>query len=234
MPSLVNRIRWLLMGALLLSACSMNVQQIFLNPTATPTLKATETITPTKPPTSTPTIPSLTFTVTPTLVGYKSPTLTPEFTATVATLTATIANTPTATVEMKGFVTAFISGSQFFKAGVCLPTSIKFTAQVADIGRTTYVLLFVRFKSRQTGATGEWADSIAMQSIGAGTYVHDLVPTEMKGLDSFKNAWVEYQFVSTDAKAKEIGRTATFKERLVLLDCVPSPTPSESVTPTPP
>ena len=111
-----------------------------------------------------------------------------------------------------------------------MPVSVKFTAQVSDIGNTAFVLLFVRFKSKQTGATGEWADSIAMQSIGAGTFVHDLVTTEMKGLKYFVNAWVQYQFVATNSNSDKIGRTDIFSERLTLLECEVTPTASPTST----
>ncbi len=224
----MKKISILLLYAILTSSCSM--EQIFLIPTTTPTPSATSTIAPTEIPTLTATIATPTFTLTPTLAGQKTETPTPDFTPTSSATVTTIPNTPTATVEIRGFVRIFTSGSEFFKEGVCEPTSVKFTAQVADVGNTAFVLLFVRFKSKQTGATGEWADSIAMQSIGAGTFVHDLVATEMKGLEYFKNAWVEYQFVSTNSNSRKMGGTGIFGKRLTLLDCVPTPTPLISST----
>jgi hypothetical protein len=59
-----------------------------------------------------------------------------------------------------------------------------------------------------------------------------LVPSEMKAVDLFENAWVQYQLVVTDANSNQIGKTDVFSERLTLLECVPTPVPTESVTPT--
>jgi len=215
---------FLLIFAMLLSSCS---SLTVVNPTVIPTREATSS--PTDVPTSTPVTPTLTFTVTPTLAGQRTRTPTPIFDFTATQLTGTplfliTPDTPTPTVEMEGFVAVSISEKEFYKTGECLPTSVKFTAQAADVGNTAFVLLFVRFKSKQTGTTSKWT-SITMQSIGAGTYTHDLVPEEMIGLDLFENAWVQYQFVATRSNSKEIGRTDIFSEKLTLLDCESTPTP---------
>jgi len=214
----------------------MTMEQIFLLPVDTPTLAATSTMTPTDIPSSTATIPTPTFTLTPTLAGQKTETPTPDYTPTLATVTPLALftpNTPTPAVKMRGFVTAFTSEKQFYKAGACHPTTVKFTAQVADPAGTAFVQLFLRFKSRQSGATSEWT-SITMQSIGGGTFIHDLKAEEMKGVDFFRNSWVQYQFVATDSGINEIGRTDIFDERLSLLECVPTPVPSESAIPSMP
>jgi hypothetical protein len=207
----------------LISACSMSVEEIFLIPTKTLTPTLTSTITPTNIPTFTATIVTPTFSLTPTLAGQRTPTLTLEPTLTVKPSETPVPPTLTSTVAMQGFVTVFTSRADFFKAGICEPTSVKFTAQAANAAGTAFVVLFVRFKSRQTGATSEWT-SITMQRLNPGTFVHDLVASEMKGVDSFPNAWVQYQLVATDSKTNEIGRTAIFDERLSVLNCVPTPT----------
>lgn len=131
---------------------------------------------------------------------------------------------------MQGFVKVAVSDSEFYKGEACQPISVKFTAQVSDIGNTAFVLLFVRFKSKQTAATGEWADSIAMQPVTSGIFIHDLVTSEMTGLEYFINAWVEYQLVATNSNADEIGRTGIFSERLTLLECDATPTPTFTAT----
>lgn len=229
----------LLTCALLLSACSMTVGQ-FLGAPPTPTTVPTFTSTPTDKPTFTPTVPTPTYTLTPTLVGLKTKTLTPNFTPTQLILTPLdVVALPSATpilivtkVAMPGFVSISISDEVFYKGKACLPVSVKFNAQVADPGSAAFVTLFARFKSKQSGATSTWT-SIAMQNIGVGTFSHDLVPREMKAVDLFENAWVQYQFVATDANSNQIGKTDTFSERLTLLECVPTPTPPPaSMTPT--
>jgi len=234
----MKKISILLIFAVALSACSMTVSQ-FLGIPATPTAVPTFTNTPTDMPTFTPTVPTPTFTVTPTLVGQKTKTSTPDFTPTQLILTPLgITLLPSVTpislvpnVKMPGFISVSVSDEVFYKGKKCLPSSVKFMAQAANPANTAFVVLFVRFKSKQTGSTSEWT-SITMQSLGIGTFTHDLIPLEMKGVDYFENAWVQYQLVATDANSNKLGRTDIFDERLTLLECVPTPTPIPPITPT--
>ncbi len=234
----MKKISILLICAVLISACSMTVDQFFGAP-PTPTPAPTITNTPTDKPTFTPTVPTPTYTLTPTMVGLKTKTSTPDLSPTQLLLTpldvtALPSETPISLVTqvpMEGFISISTSSEVFYKGKECQPVSVKFTTQVADPINTKFVVLFVRFKSRQSGATSEWT-SITMQGAGVGTYAHDLVPSEMKAVDYFENAWVQYQFVATDSNSKEVGRTDTFSERLTLLECVITPTPTASITPT--
>ena len=236
----MKKISTFLIFAVLLTACSMTVNEFLgIQPTAAiaPTFF---TNTPTDAPTFTPTVPSPTFTATPTMMGQKTKTVTPEFTPTPLILTPLgVTLLPSTTpvelvtqVAMPGFVSISVSDEAFYKGKDCPPTSVKFTAQVTNPANVAFVLLFVRFKSKQTGVTSEWADSIAMQSIGGGTYTHDLTTLEMKAVNLFENAWVQYQLVARDSNSKEAGRTDIFSERLTLLECVPTPIPTASITPT--
>lgn len=213
--------------AILLSSCTMTVDQLFSIPAVTVTSEPMReaTSTPLDTPSATSTVPTPTFTLTPTLVGLK----TPPFTPVIASETPLVLLDPR--VDMEGFVTVAVSSSEFYKTAGCEPVSVKFTVQVGDPSNTAFVVLSVRFKSKQTGATGKWA-GITMQTIGAGTFTHELFSTEMKSVDSFRNAWVQYQFVATDSKSHEVGRTGVFNESLTLLDCEPTPTPSLIPTPT--
>jgi hypothetical protein len=63
--------------------------------------------------------------------------------------------------------------------------------------------------------------------------MHDLITLEMKAVNSFENAWVQYQIVATDSNSKQVGKTDVFSERLTLLECVPTPIPAASLTPVP-
>jgi len=198
-----------------------------------PAVSATNTRTPV--PSATPVTPTLTFTTTPTLVGLKSPTPTLEISSTpeisVTPLQLIIPNTATATFQMEGFLAVRASVSEFYKGRKCDPSSVKFSAQVVDRDRVAFVLLFVRFRSLNEGKTSEWS-SIPMETIGAGTYVHDLYSDEMKKDGFYNTAWIDYQFVATTSDAKEIGRTALFKEKLKMLPCTATPTPtSATITP---
>jgi hypothetical protein len=229
----------LLIFILLLSACSMTVNEFLgvqVTATAVPTFF---TNTPTDMPTITPTVPSPTFTITPTMIGLKTKTSTPEFTPTqLIVTTEAVTPLPSATpielvpqVAMPGFISISVSDEVFYKEKECKPASTKFTVQVSDAAKTSFVVLFVRFKSKQTGTTSEWT-SITMQGAGVGMYAHDLIPLEMKAVDYFENTWVQYQLVATDASSNQIGRTGIFDERLALLECVPTPAPAASITPT--
>jgi hypothetical protein len=222
-----------LIFAILLSACSIGLDQ-FLNTQPTFTPAPTFTNTPTNVPTFTPTVPTPTFTVTPTLIGQKTRTSIPELTSTPLPVTPLPSITPVSLVpqvKMPSFVSISVSNPEFYKGKECPPSSVIFTAQ-AGSPNVVFVVLFVRFKSKLTGTTSEWT-SITMQSSNIpGSFTHELVPLEMKALDYFENAWVQYQLVSTDANSNPIGRTDIFDERLTLLECVPTPTSTITITPT--
>lgn len=234
----MKRISALLIFVLLLSACSMTVDQLLGRPTATPVKMLTNT--PTTAPTLTPTVPSPTFTSSPTMIPQSVKSPTPLVSPTLLILTQVgVIPMPLSTavelapqVKMTGFVSVAVSDAEFYKGTQCQPASTKFTANVADAAGTAFVVLFVRFKSKQTGTTSEWT-SIGMSPSGIpGIYTHDLVASEMKAVKLFENAWVQYQLVATNAGSREVGRTDIFSERLTLLECVITPTPEPSITPT--
>lgn len=215
-------------------ACAVLSFACLFIPAALPTPIFTPTNIPTDVPTSTPITPTLTFTSTPTLVGQRTATATIEVTSTELAVTEIFLitpNTSTPAPQMKGFLSVNVSEKEFYRAGECLPTTVKFTAQVTDILNTPYVDLFVRFKSKQSDSASEWT-RIKMETIGAGTFVYDLTAAEMRGGLTFQDPWIQYQFVATAANAREIGRTDIFSERLTLLNCEPTPTPSLSPSPT--
>lgn len=211
--------------AVLLSACSLGL--FFGDSIASPSPPA-DTHTPLPSPTSI--AATRTFTPTPTMIGHRSPTL--ELSATPLPPTDTAApvpqitrTTPTPTIQMKGFISVSVSPLQIYKSGGCIPSSAKFVAQVTDPIRTGYVQLFVRFKSRQSGNTSKWT-SIPMQSVGAGTFIHELTTDQMIGENLFRASWVQYQLVAVTPSGREIGRTGVFGEHLLALECSPeTPTP---------
>ena len=232
----------LLIFTILLSSCSMTVDQFLgIPPTSTIVPTFTITNTPTEVPSFTPTVPTPTFTETPTLVGLKTKTSIPEFTSTESTITSVgttllPSGTPISLVTqvpMKGFVKLSVSDEAFYKKKPCMPVSVKFTVQVTDPAPVTVVTLFVRFKSKLTNVASRWTSIIMeKQAIGIGMYTYDLVPSDMKAVDLFDNAWVQYQIVSTDANSTVVGKTDVFSEGLTLLNCVLTATPTASITPT--
>ncbi len=223
----MKKILLILIAALVSFSCSIG-QFIPILATPTPLPTATETLTPEPTATNTePAPPTPTFTLTPTLVGFKSPTPTasitetPEFTPTQPT--ATDFPTLTPTVSMPGFVFVSASASEFYKGTLCEPSTVKITAQVFDQITVKYVLLFARFKSITSQRASKWTN-IPMGTIGAGTFIHDLSSDQMLEDAYFESSWVEYQIVATSASGKEIGRTDIFKEKIKMLECVPTPT----------
>jgi hypothetical protein len=219
----------LLLCSIVVAACSV------LSPGPTPTLAPTLTNTRTPAPSATATVPTQTFTNTPTLIvapRTNTPTADTSITQTVATpLVLITPDTVTPSPKMTGFISVLVSEKEFYKGKKCEPSSVNFTAQVSEPGRSAYVVLFLRFKGKRSGVTSVWT-SLKMNSKGAGTFSYDLTSDEMIGVASFSsNPWVEYQLVTTESNTHEIGRTDIFSERLSLLDCRPELTPQISATP---
>lgn len=203
-----------------------------LAPVPTPTPEPTQTDTATPLPTPTPVTPTLTFTFTPTLIGLKTPTFTPQVSSTPeATITAfttptlTASNTAPPPVGTEGFISIGISLTEIYKSLGCEPSVVRITAQAVDSTATVYVLLFARFKSMTAERVGKWT-KYDMIPLGAGTFMYDLSSDQIKDDAYFESAWVEYQIVATTKAGSEIGRTGIFKERLKMLACDPSATPT--------
>ena len=216
----------LLIAALISFACSVGQ---FMPLAATPTPVPTETITHTPLPTSTPITPTLTFTSTPTLIGFKTPTLTLQATeiptlSSVTPLALITPNTLTPTVQLDGLIFVNASETEIYKGAECEPFMVKITAQVIDRDKVSHVLLFARFKSLTSDRASKWTN-IEMGTIGAGTYIHDLTSDQMLEDAFFQTAWIEYQIVLTNTVGREIGRSAIFKEKIKMLECIPTPTP---------
>ncbi|NOH03592.1 MAG: hypothetical protein HND47_17350 [Chloroflexi bacterium] len=128
---------------------------------------------------------------------------------------------------MKGFLFVTFTPMEFYKGTKCEPSKVKITAQVQDRDNVKYVLLFARFKSMTSQRTGKWTN-IPMETIGAGTYIHDLSSDEILEDAFFQTSWVEFQIVATSQSGRELGRTDIFKGKLKMLECVPTPTPTSA------
>jgi len=222
----MNKIIVLLICACFTASCSLG--GLILQPVSSPTPRATSTKTYTPIPSVTPVTPTLTFTLTPTLSGLKSATPTLEFSPTTESSITPLAlitpNTPTATIQMEGFVSVIVSSTEFYRGTSCFPSSVKFSAQVANAGLVDQVSLAARFTSKTSGNSGSWS-YFNMQPVGGGTYSYELTAATIKGDTLYRNPWVDYQFIAITSTLKEVGRTEVFKERLSLLECAP-PTPT--------
>lgn len=219
----------LLLTLLLIFSLACSLGTFAPQPTATPAPTQTDTATPL--PTPTPVTPTLTFTSTPTLISNTAiPTI--ETTSTeLSTPTATQAlSTPYTVmppVNIKGFISITISLTEVFKAKGCEPSVVRITAQVVNPNDVSFVLLFSRFKSLKAERTGKWT-TVQMIPLGAGTYIFDLSSALMKDDAYFENAWIEYQVVSTNQAGTELGRTDIFKERLKMVECIFTATPTSA------
>lgn len=208
-------------------ACSLGT----FAPQTTSTPAPTQTDTATPLPTPTPVTPTLTFTSTPTLISNTAiPTV--ETTSTLfLTPTATQAlstpYTPMPPVSIEGFISITSSLTEVFKAKGCEPSVVHITAQVVNPTEVSFVLLFSRFKSIKAERTGKWT-TVQMVPLGAGTYIFDLSSSLMKDDAYFENAWIEYQVVSTNQAGTELGRTDIFKERLKMVQCIFTATPTSA------
>lgn len=216
----------LFLSAFLTFACTGILAPV---PTSTPVPTATNTTTP--PPSPTPVTPTLTFTLTPTLIGIKTTApavdVTPTAIVSITPLAQITPNTVTPTFQLDGFISIIASLNEIYKAGICEPQTVRITAQVTDVNGAAFVLLFARFKSPTAERYGKWT-KIDMQTIGAGTFFHDLTTAQIHEDAFFQTAWIEYQVVATSQSGREIARTGIFKERIKMLECVPTPTPTSA------
>ena len=218
------RILALVLAGAFTSGCSFSLSDwIGVIPALQPPPTSTASNTPRPTATALPILPTATFTFTPTLVGQKSPTPSPVIRLTATPSAVTPAGTSTPRPQMDGLTAIDISATQFYSTA-CEPNTVTFTVRVGEPARVAYVVLFVRFKSPATGATGPWTD-FTMEPTGPGSYTHELNATEMNAFGSFVDPWIQYQLVTTDRSINILGRTQIFDEVLSLkTSCVPTQT----------
>src|SRR5271157_2042096 len=165
---------------LMLSACSLpgasNILTSLATPTRLPPATNTAYIAASDTPTITETLSTPTFTGTPTLMGGGF-TATPTLTATSLTetpnLTESPMDTPTSLIVGtplgQGFTSVKISGNLLHWGG-CDPSSITFTAHVADPTNEVAVLLFLLLNSPTTGELTKWEAGAIMTGDSTGTF----------------------------------------------------------------
>lgn len=210
--------------AVFLLACSISSLPL---PGASTPAPPTEVTTPPPTATFTPDVPP-TFTFTPTLIGAKptnTPTETPVPTDQILFITPPTATfiplkpsvTPTSVLEGSGYI-SFEQSTDLFYWGACDPHAVTLTVQVADPGHTFSVVIFLKYRNRETGASTGWNQGLSMDSVGGGTYTILLDGTEM-GVYNDQPTWVMFQIVSTDINAREIARSPIFGDYLTLSKC---------------
>jgi len=220
--------------ALMLLACSVSDLSNILSPLDTPTPRPSATntvyVTSTDIPTITPTLPTPTFTETPTLVGGGF-TATPALTSISLTETPAVTGSPIDTTSTSiiggfsfltppgvGFTSVKISGN-LLKWGGCEPSSITFTAQVADPSKVASVTLWIRLKNPTTGESTKWESGAIMNGDKTGNYTYALTPKNISHYDEFPNGWLQYQIVAVDAYFDRIGYTQQYLNNITIAPC---------------
>jgi len=225
-----------LISALVLTllGCSVSDVSKFLPrvtaPTHLPPATNTVSVSPSDTPTITATLPTPTFTGTPTLIGggftstptmtVPPPTETPAATESSANDTATpdIAESSSATPVGVGFTSVKISGNVLHWGG-CEPSSITFTAHVADPANETAVLLFYRLDNPTTGEMTKMGGGALMNGDSSGIFTYTLTAKNVTHYEDFPGAWLQFQFVATNGSLRHLGYTQIYLNSITISPC---------------
>jgi hypothetical protein len=160
--------------------------------------------TPTTLPAATATIPVATQPV----VFSPTPTFAPSVTPTLFQ-TATQTMTPIALFDDPKLSAQVISLS-------CEPQLVRFDVAV-NHPATYSVVLFFRLRYKSSGDRTNWNAGVVMLP-NAGRFIYDLKASGLTDFNQFKEpvAWVQFQFVATDANRTILGRSEVFLDRLTL------------------
>ncbi len=215
-----------LLGLTLLACSTADLVMLVVTPTLSPSPLPPPTETPSKTPTITLTQPTPTFTYTPTLIGLR-----PTAIATVSG-TPPATDTPEITSTSEGSIILFPESTGFFSAlvsepviyyGKCnLPKQARIGVRVRDTGKVKFVAFFMRLRSKSSGNATGWDIGTVMQPVSDGLYTLTLDADDLHGPEPYsyyKDAWVEFQLVATNAYGREVARTAKVTDQLSLSPC---------------
>lgn len=165
------------------------------------------------PVTFTPTESSLVLDALPTQTLVPLPTFSEEFINDMSKTTFFIQNV--------GFRGILYSGStMYWGEGACVTRSIKMTVFVEDPERTDRVYLFLRLRDKQnTLNVGEWSAGAEMIKLEDGSFNYNIETRNLRRYFYYKNAWIEYQFVSVNENNEIIGRTQLYDRNVSLVKC---------------
>jgi hypothetical protein len=219
----------------LLTGCSgfqmPDITQLLATPTAavpvdTATVQPTVTRIPTRDlfsistntpvtftPTDTPLVPVATPTRIPTQTLVPLPTYSEEFINDLSSTTFFSQNV--------GFQGILYSGATlYWGEGACVTRSIKMTVLVDDPDRTDRVFMFLRLRDKQnTLNVGEWSAGAEMIKLDDGSFNYNIETHNLRRYFYYKNAWIEYQFVSVNENLEILGRTQLYDRNLSLVKC---------------
>lgn len=114
----------------------------------------------------------------------------------------------------------FSAPTLYWGDGACTTRSIKMTVFVEDPIRTDRVYMFLRLRDKQnTLNVGEWNAGSEMIKLEDGSFNYNIEPRHLRRYFYYKNAWIEYQFVSVNEKNEILGRTQIYDHTLSLVKC---------------
>jgi hypothetical protein len=121
-------------------------------------------------------------------------------------------------VGFKGVL--YSAGTLYWGEGACVTRSIKFTVFVEDPERTDRVFLFMRLRDKQnTLNVGEWNAGSEMIKVEDGSFNYNIETYHLRRYSGYKNAWIEYEFVSVNENNEILGRTQLYDRNLSLAKC---------------
>lgn len=178
-------------------------RDLFAISTSTPV-----TFTPTPSPIGSDAIPTFT---TPTLVPL--PTFSEQFINDLSRVTFFAEN-----VGFRGIL--FSAATLYWGEGACPTRSIKMTVFVEDPERTDRVYMFLRLRDKEnTLSVGEWSAGAEMIKVDDGSFNYNIETWNLRRYFFYKNAWIEYQFVSVNENNEILGRTQLYDRNLSLARC---------------
>lgn len=124
-------------------------------------------------------------------------------------------------VQNVGFQGILFSGAtMYWGEGACTTRSIKMTVFVDDPARTDRVYMFLRLRDKSdTLNVGEWSAGAEMIKLDDGSFNYNIETYNLRRYFYYKNAWIEYQFVSVNEDNEIIGRTQLYDRNLSLAKC---------------
>ncbi|NTU55253.1 MAG: hypothetical protein HGA79_03280 [Anaerolineales bacterium] len=165
------------------------------------------------PVTFTPTESSLVLETLPTQTLVPLPTFSEEFINDMSKTTFFIQN-----VGFRGIL--YSASTMYWGEGACVTRSIKMTVLVEDPERTDRVYLFLRLRDKQnTLNVGEWSAGAEMIKLEDGSFNYNVETRNLRRYFAYKNAWIEYQFVSVNENNEIIGRTQLYDRNVSLVKC---------------
>jgi len=114
----------------------------------------------------------------------------------------------------------YSAATLYWGEGACQTRSIKMTVFVEDPERTDRVFMFLRLRDKQnTLDVSEWSAGAEMIQVEDGSFNYNIEPFRLRRYFNYKNAWIEYEFVSVNDKLEILGRTQLYDRNLSLVKC---------------